>query len=168
MDDSPSWSRDGQSIYFRSGRSGSYEIWKIPAAGGDAVQISRNGGEMPQESPDGKSVYYQKGDAYPEHCSVWRLLVGGGEETRALDPVLCNGTWEVREEGIYYFAQPDEKGRSEMRLHEFATGRTRKILMLDLRTFAFASLTASPGGRTILYSKFDESGCDLMLVENFR
>ncbi len=96
------------------------------------------------------------------------MPVGGGEESRVLDSVLCDGFWEAREEGIYYFAKREEEGRSEIRLHEFAAGRTRKILMLDLPSFAFASLTASPGGRTILYNTLDHAGSDLMLVENFR
>ncbi|HSA93477.1 MAG TPA: winged helix-turn-helix domain-containing protein, partial [Terriglobales bacterium] len=30
----PSWSRDGQWIYFASDRSGSWQVWKMPAAGG--------------------------------------------------------------------------------------------------------------------------------------
>ena len=29
-------------------------------------------------------------------------------------------------------------------------------------------MTVSPEGQTILYSQYDESGSDLMLVENFR
>ena len=164
----PSWSRDGQWIYFKSARSGSGEIWKMPAVGGDAVQITRNDGDKPLESPDGKYLYYMKGDRYPEQCSVWKMPVGGGEETRVLDSVHCDGFWDIGNDGLYYFAKPDEKGRSEIRLYEFTTGKTRKILILDRQSFSFASLTASPGGRAMLYSKYDQAGSDLMLVENFR
>jgi len=139
----------------------------MPAAGGDAVQITRNDGDRALESPDGKYLYYIKGDRYPEQCSAWRMPAGGGEETRVLDSVYCDGFWDVGEQGIYYFAKPDEKGRSEIRLYEFATGKTQKILMLDLR-YAYIALAASPDGRTILYSQFDQAGSDLMLVENFR
>jgi hypothetical protein len=95
------------------------------------------------------------------------MPAGGGEETRVLDSVYCDGFWEVGEQGIYYFAKPDEKGRSEIRLHEFASGKTRKILTFDLRA-AYATLAPSPDGLTILYSQFDQAGSDLMLVENFR
>ena len=60
----PYWSNDGKWIYFSSTRSGREEIWKMPSSGGEAVQITRNSGDTPQESPDGKFVYYAKG--YPD------------------------------------------------------------------------------------------------------
>ena len=41
---SPSWSRDGKWIYFASDRSGEYQVWKMPAGGGEAVQLTRKGG----------------------------------------------------------------------------------------------------------------------------
>ena len=56
----PSWSRDGQWIYFASARTGRSEVWKVPAAGGQAVRITRRGGFAAFESPDGKSLYYAK------------------------------------------------------------------------------------------------------------
>ncbi|MBP1599302.1 MAG: pknB 18, partial [Acidobacteria bacterium] len=165
FDKFPCWSRDGQSVYFVSNRSGSYEIWKMPVAGGEAVQISRNQGDLPQESPDGRSLYYMKGQPYPEECSVWRMLAGGGEETRVIDSFQCDGGWHVGEQGVYFFAKPDEKGRSELQLHEFATGKTRKILTVERPVMG---ITASPDGRTILWTQSDQAGSDLMLVENFR
>ena len=57
----PYWSHDGKWIYFSSTRSGREEIWKIPSNGGEAVQITRNSGDIPQESADGKFLYYMKG-----------------------------------------------------------------------------------------------------------
>jgi TolB protein len=56
-DNWPCWSQDGQSVYFTSTRSGAKQIWKMPAGGGDAVQITRDAGaDIPRESPDGKFV----------------------------------------------------------------------------------------------------------------
>ena len=56
----PSWSRDGKWIYFASTRSGRNEVWKAPADGGDAVQVTKNGGWVAFESADGASLYYTK------------------------------------------------------------------------------------------------------------
>jgi dipeptidyl aminopeptidase/acylaminoacyl peptidase len=35
------WSPDGQWIYFTSARSGSSQVWKLPVAGGEAVQVTK-------------------------------------------------------------------------------------------------------------------------------
>ena len=37
----PRWSRDSQSIYFLSGRSGSTQVWRLPLGGGEAQQVTQ-------------------------------------------------------------------------------------------------------------------------------
>lgn len=39
-DAAPQWSKDGKSIYFLSARTGAWQIWVIPLAGGEARQVS--------------------------------------------------------------------------------------------------------------------------------
>jgi Tol biopolymer transport system component len=56
----PRWSRDGHWIYFGSNRTGRYEIYKMSASGGPAVQVIKDGGRVAQESQDGAWVYYSK------------------------------------------------------------------------------------------------------------
>ena len=161
----PYWSHDGRWIYFSSTRSGREEIWKMPSSGGDAVQITRNSGDIPQESIDGKFLYYMKG--WPEAVSVWRASVDGDQEVKVLDSVHSEGQWAVAKEGIYYFRIPDKMGHSDLCFDEFATGQIRKIVTIE-RPLDFPHIAISPDGRTILYPQSDESGSVLLLVENFR
>jgi eukaryotic-like serine/threonine-protein kinase len=57
-DEAPSWSRDGKWVYFASLRTGRWETWKVSATAGEAVQVTRSGGDTAFESPDGHFVYY--------------------------------------------------------------------------------------------------------------
>ncbi len=45
-DANPTWSADSQWIYFSSNRSGSFEVWKMAAAGGEPARVTWNGGYM--------------------------------------------------------------------------------------------------------------------------
>jgi Tol biopolymer transport system component len=70
-DDGPDYSHDGRWIYFNSDRSGSWDIWRMPAQGAgpndaQAEQITSDEYEdwFPHPSPDGKWLVflsYQKG-----------------------------------------------------------------------------------------------------------
>lgn len=40
----PKWSADGRKIYFLSDRSGSMQVWRMNAAGGDATQVTAAAG----------------------------------------------------------------------------------------------------------------------------
>lgn len=163
----PNWSGDGRSIYFVTESAGSSQIYVAPATGGKATQVTRDPDkpDLPHESPDGKFLYYSKGWPFPQ--SVWRVPVEGGEGTKLFDGVDKYGSWTIRGDGIYFFAAPDEKGRCDLSIYEFATGRTHRILRVMARVERF-DLEISPDGRTALYTQEDESGSDLMLVENFR
>jgi Tol biopolymer transport system component len=160
----PSWSRDGKWLYFaKSGHPSS--IWKIRPDGGVPVQLTWGStDDMPQASFDGKYIYYNKG--WPGPLSIWRISVDGGNETKLVEGVSNSGQWISGPEGIYYFAAPDIAGRSEMRLYESSTGRTKKLLTAE-RSVGFR-IAVSPDGRTIFFPQIDEQGSDLMLVENFR
>ena len=72
----PSWSRDGAWIYFCSDQSGDRQIWKMPAEGGEAVQVTSKGGFEAVESPDGQTLYYSKTNA----AGLWATPTAGGEE----------------------------------------------------------------------------------------
>ncbi|MBI4907640.1 MAG: PD40 domain-containing protein [Acidobacteria bacterium] len=162
-DGSPRYSWDGQWIYFSSWRSGQSEIWKMPAEGGRAVQITHVGGAYMQvESPDRKTIYYchinsEKG--------VWRVPVESGKAEHVAGPLrpgLCG--LDVTREGIYYTGAPDSNGRHSIRFHSLRTGDTRTIVSSDRR---LASISVSPDERFVIFSQSDQSGSDLMLIENF-
>ncbi len=80
----PTYSRDGDWIYFLSNRGGDYALWKMPSDGGPATllrDVRAPGGE---ESWDGKSFYYslrRTGDIYSlsreDPAAPPRLLVAG-------------------------------------------------------------------------------------------
>ena len=139
----------------------------MPAEGGEAVQVTHEGGFIPFESSDGKEVYYQKlqGDS-----DVWKVPVAGGEETRVLGPA---GAFQfaVVADGIY-FIEPGPPGyagwikRKSLKFFSFAKGTAEKGF--DIKYWAQIGVSLSPDGRYVLFSQVDPFVQDLMLVENFR
>jgi Tol biopolymer transport system component len=159
------WSRDGRWIYFVSDRTGQGQVWKMPwppsGREGEAVQVTRDGGYMAVESPDGRFLYFSKPGAMP---SLWRIPLQGGEETLVLESVMP-AYFAVTKEGIYFSPNPDRERRS-IQFLSFATGRASPILALD--GWPDGGLSVSPDVRTLLFAQIDQQGSDLMLVDDFR
>lgn len=162
----PSWSRDGHWIYFASNRSGAMQVWKMPAAGGDAVQVTRQGGFEAFESPDGQWVYYSKNRGLP---AIWRVSVGGGEETLVLDFHSSDYSryWQIVGDGVYFATI--EAGQTRIKFFNFASGKLLPIATLE-KALAQGDigLAVSPDGRWLLYAQLDEKVGDIMMLENFR
>jgi Tol biopolymer transport system component len=156
----PCWSRDGEWIYFHSDRTGRSEIWRMPASGGEPTQVTENGGHEVLESTDGKTLYYTKDNA------LFARPVAGGPEVQILDTVFLLSFVPV-EDGIYYVYRPGfMRGPSELRFHEFATGRSR--VLQGFAADQGQGLTVSPDRRTVLYAVLPEWNQDLNLFEYFR
>jgi dipeptidyl aminopeptidase/acylaminoacyl peptidase len=169
-DTNPGWSADGKWIYFESDRREQNEVWKVPVDGGEAVPVLGVRGGAPAESPDGKFLYYGKGwpdrNSWPDNYGVWRVPTTGGTEEQVVDDLHPEGGWVVVAEGIYFISKPDAKDVSHIRFKDLSTGSVRTIA--PIKGKPSWGLTVSPDRRTFLYAQSDESGSDLMLVENFR
>jgi Tol biopolymer transport system component len=163
LDAFPSFSRDGRWIYFTSTRTGQSAIWKIPVSGGRAVQVSLGLGRRAIESLDGTYVYYTESGNTESPAPLWRLPLAGGAAVKIAEGVNSTN-FDVVDGGIYY----TERLPAETRLQYFdLASRKTNTVAGNLGSLDFG-LSASPNGRTILFTRIDSSVNDLMLVENFR
>jgi len=151
-DVSPTWSRDGNWVYLGSSRTGRIEIWKV-SGGGEAIQMTRNGGETAYESPDGKYIYYVK-----QYFSsdLWKMPVNGGEESRVLPSVVSRA----------FLPERAADAKFSIQFLSLATGIVNTVSTMSEPPGE--GLSVSADGRSLLFSQFDEAGSDLMLMANFR
>jgi hypothetical protein len=84
--------------------------------------------------------------------------VDGGEESQVLPRVY--GSFAPVRDGLYYY------GEATLQYLDFSTGVSKAIIPVERRMGLALSLT--PDERYLLFSRNDQSGSDLMLVENFR
>jgi hypothetical protein len=139
-------------------------LWKIPASGGEAIQITRDGGFAPLESQDGKFLYYVKSLV---ESSLWKIPVGGGPGAEVLEGVSDYLDLAIVEGGVVFVPTSN---RVSLQFFSFATNNIRLLANFD-RPIALsdsAGLSVSPDGRWILCTHFEQAGSELMLVENFR
>lgn len=161
----PRWSRDGQWIYFTSYRSGSWQLWKVPALGGPAVQVTRDGGLRAAESIDGRFLYFSKSPP-----AIWRTPTSGGDATRILElPSRTDwgGEWIVADSGIY-FENVAAVPRPAVDFFSFATRQTRRVAVFAGDREIGDGFVISPDGRWLLYAKREYFNVDIMVAELVR
>lgn len=94
----PSWSRDGKWIYFRSNRTGRNEIWRMRFEGGEAFQVTDNGGYVAFESWDGKILCYLKASSSSLRFiqPLYARALAGGPERQIIDAVAVRAFYPVK------------------------------------------------------------------------
>lgn len=162
------WSADGQFLYFSSNRSGRFEVWRIPGAGGEAVQVTRNGGFHPLQSADGKWLYYSKlGDLN----AIFRAPTGQRgfeqerEETLVKDVEFWIATsWTVSSTELLYPAKPNPPGPGYViRALDLATRGSR-----DISTggkLLRSGMAVSADEQWVLVSSADRNTRNIMIAE---
>jgi Tol biopolymer transport system component len=155
----PSWSRDGRYVYFARGASGPPDVWRIPAAGGEAVCVTHGGGFFSSESVDGKTLFFMR---RMDPSPLLALPLPGGPEREI---AKCVWTFAVGPAGLYS-EECSDGPETPLFVRDPVTGQGRLLGNLD-RTEG-AGLSVSPDGKTILFTKSVGLGSDLMMIENFR
>jgi Tol biopolymer transport system component/DNA-binding winged helix-turn-helix (wHTH) protein len=161
----PNWSRDDKWIYFLSGAADGQRLHRCPAGGGNATLLSREEVLSPQESFDGKQVFFSDrlNKSTLKAVSLERPME---ESTLAGMPRVKDADlWTVTANGIYFV--PEGSPRS-IQYFDFASKQVRHVTDVDkdLRSWV-GGLSVSPDGRWILYSQVDEENSDIMLVDHF-
>jgi Tol biopolymer transport system component/DNA-binding winged helix-turn-helix (wHTH) protein len=164
-DSMPSYSHDGRWIYFASKRSGQFEVWKMPAEGGGATQVTHSEGAlMPIETPNGRTLYYAH--TRPEvGISIWRMPVEGGDAEQVTGPLSEQIAFAITHNGIFYSAASVSRSQHLIRFLSFSTGRSQPVVVTD-RPIGLG-LSVSPDERFLVFAQRDQTGSDLMLIENF-
>ena len=74
------WSPDGKTLAFVGERNGDFDIYAIPAAGGEETQLTTAKGldDGPEYSPDGKYIYFNS--ERTGHMQIWRMRADGSQQ----------------------------------------------------------------------------------------
>lgn len=160
----PSWSLDDRWIFFGSNRSGTWQVWKIPADGsGSAQQVTTEGGMVAVESSDGKWLYLTH---YAE-AGLWKCPTSGGTQQKIFDgPPSGNlNYWAVGNGALYSLAQHGTQYTVER--VDPATGRSQTVYTLKHSPTPFAGLSLTPDGKRLIFAELDQASSGLTLVDHF-
>lgn len=161
--ENPLWTKDGKYVYFRSGRGGSPQVWRMAVAGGLPEQVTRNGAEYFQLSADGEHVYFARSEQVP---GIWRVPATGGEETLVV-PGARYFSWTLGRRGLYRVrTNPDPELPGAVILFDLATGKESTVARLpQMNLTASHHLSLSEDESRMLLTIEDTRGGDLMMVE---
>jgi Tol biopolymer transport system component len=158
----PCFSGDGRWIYFSSTRSGRRQIYRIPAEGGPAVQITRDGGYA-AAATDGKWLYYVK----DVNFALWKVLAEGGQEAMVFDARLRTPLdFAAARSGIYFIERTPDPARSLLEIYRWSDGKVQELAPFEKAPSL--QMGVSPDEKWLLFTRLDSQVNDLMLVENFR
>ena len=74
------WSPDGKTLAFCGDRNGNFDVYTIPAAGGEETRLTTAEGldDGPEYSPDGKYIYFNS--IRSGLMQIWRMKPDGSEQ----------------------------------------------------------------------------------------
>ena len=160
----PTWSRDGKWIYFTSNRIAPWQIWKVPAAGGMAVQVTMNQALKARESPDGRFVLYADGSH-----GIWRMPITGGDPVQLFDfpdpdHVHWGGEWVVADRGLFFLHMGPSR-RPTLEWFDFSTRRTTQLFTLPGPYDSGSGFAVSPDGTWLVYPQRDFIKSEIMMMD---
>ena len=171
----PTFSRNGQSIYFGSNRSGDWEVWRMPAAGGVAERVTSGGGFLAHESASSSSssssssqgrdsLFYVKLD----EPGIWRMPLagdGGPPELVLAGPGIADwGSWVVDDRGLWFVTH----NPTTISFLDFESDAAEpRVVYTPSKQVPYFGrvISLSSDGRALLFSMIDHSDDEIMRVE---
>ena len=161
----PTWSVDGQWIYFSARHGGEPDIWRVRPTGGPPQRVTRTGsGFRVFESLDASVLYQPK-----EGNAPLLLLPRDGGASRVVAACVRNAAFAIARRAVFYVACDGEMSPS-LHVVDLVSRDDRTVGRLDHfpPDTSHVNLAVSSDGKTVLYRGLVRKGGDLMLIDNFR
>jgi len=93
------WSPDGKFLIYTGGRNGAWDIYRIPAAGGEELRLTDSPGldDGSEYSPNGQSIYFNSNRSGT--MEIWRMQPDGSRPEQLTDDTLNNWFPHVSPDG---------------------------------------------------------------------
>ena len=93
------WSPDGKFLVFTGQRNGIFDIYRVPAAGGEETQLTHTPGldDGPEYTPDGKYIYFNS--VRSGRMQIWRMQPDGSAQEQLTDDEYNNWFPHVSPDG---------------------------------------------------------------------
>ena len=110
------WSPDGKTLAFVGQRNGEFDIYTIPAAGGEETRLTTAKGldDGPEYSADGKYIYFNS--ERTGHMQIWRMKPDGSDQEQVFSDDLNNWFPHISPDGqwmVFLTYETDVTGHPE-------------------------------------------------------
>ncbi len=104
------WSPDGKMLAFTGQRDGNFDIYTIPAAGGEEIRLTTAPGldDGPEYSPDGASIYFNSERS--GQMQIWRMKPDGAQQEQVISDESNDWFPHISPDGQWMVFLAYEKG----------------------------------------------------------
>jgi len=96
------WSPDGKDLVFCGERNGEFDVYKVPAAGGEEIRLTDTKGldDGPEYTPDGKYIYFNS--VRSGLMQIWRMKPDGSEQEQITNDDYNNWFAHISPDGKWF------------------------------------------------------------------
>ena len=132
------WSPDGKTLAYCAQRNGEFDIYTIPAAGGEETRLTTAKGldDGPDYSPDGQYIYFNS--ERTGHMQIWRMHADGSAQKQVTFDDLNNWFPHISPDGksmVFLSYEKDVTGHPpnkdvQLRIMTLADGQIKVLAKL--------------------------------------